>query len=134
MGDLDEDDNPITCPATPDDPWPGILSKQATLINQGSFSPATLTNGYERSYTFTNVNAQCARIENQFSLGTSSSVDYKIEVQSLCFNQSSPLAVTLSNTQASPLSGNNNVMPIVAVVLFALTGLAVYAFRRPTQG
>ncbi len=41
-----------------------------------------------------------------------------------------PLAVTLSNSQANPLAGNNTALPLVAVVLFTLTGLAMYRFRQ----
>lgn len=44
-----------------------------------------------------------------------------------------PTAVTLANTQASPLSGNNSALPLLAVVLFGLTGMAIFAARRQTQ-
>jgi hypothetical protein len=86
--------NPDLCPEDPSLPFPG--SFDGFVADEGTFSPEHgFENGNEMSYSSINPQPACERIEFRFLVQPNSQIDYRIEVQTLCFT---PTAVTLSNS------------------------------------
>ena len=78
--------DPQLCPASPLDPYPAPPSGQGNLTDRNTFMPAHgFANGREFSYDGIHPQPACERLELQFVVGPNSRLDYRIEVQTVCF-------------------------------------------------
>jgi len=85
------------CPNNPEDSWPPGGPPDGFMGSEGPFTPEhTFDNGHELSYDI-DPQPACERIQFRFNVNSESQIDYRIEVQTLCF---SPNAVTLSDSSA----------------------------------
>lgn len=91
------------CPASTSDPFDADDDANMTL--KGAFTPSGYDNGQERSGSLVDTSAawspKCERIWTTFQVGPGGSLNYKLEVQTVCL---SPAAVTLSGLQARTIS------------------------------
>jgi hypothetical protein len=126
--------NNDNCPATPSTPFPSPPDGFGYMTDEGTFNPENerpgsggdiYDNGNEMSYSGIDPQPACERIEFEFEVDPDSQLDYRIEVQTLCFG---PNAVTLSAIDAGPaLVG----LPAFALVVVAVVGGAgLFMWKR----
>jgi hypothetical protein len=104
------------------------------LVNELAFTPTgtslpsvlTFDNGYERSYTFADSTATCARPSTVFDIPDGAGFEYRVEVQSICVD---PTAVTLQNVTASGQSALPFALSIFGLIVVG-TGFAVNRKRK----
>jgi hypothetical protein len=121
------------CPASVTDPLPSD-DGLSSLTNRLAFTPTgnsipgnfPFDNGYERSFTFSDSLATCARTNTIFDIPDGGGFEYKVEVQSICI---SPTAV---NLQSFTPAGNST-LPVVAFIGFlalVIVSFGVVIVRR----
>jgi len=101
------------CPASTSNPYNDLDS--GNMSNNGAFAPTHgYANGWERSRTINNSSPgwspQCERIYTSFQIEPASSLNYRLEVQSLCLG---PNAVTLSDLQATSMSTRERLLALL---------------------
>jgi hypothetical protein len=124
------------CPATVTDPLPSedgddLLNSVGAFTPSGNSVPSDLpfTDGFERSFSFDDTNATCARTTTAFNIPDGGGLEYQIEIQTVCFT---PTAVNLG-TFTAVSNGINNVpqaMGVVALLLLVLLSFGFVMVRR----
>lgn len=78
--------NPIQCPQSPSDPYPDPPDGSGFMKQEGAFSPEFgFASGNELSFGPIVPQPNCERVEFRFEVGPNSQIDYRIEVQTICF-------------------------------------------------
>ena len=116
------------CPQSPLDPLPnplgaGLMTYRGPMDPPG---PEWLAIGDEFSYSI-DVQPQCERLLFRFQLDPGASIDYRIEVQTLCFT---PTAVTLAAFNAEPRDPTIWVAALTGGLLILAAGSVVIYRRR----
>jgi hypothetical protein len=121
---------PTSCPTSTSDPY--TEDDSGNLTERGAFAPAhDYANGAERSRTITSSSPgwspKCERIFTSFQVEPSSSLNYRLEVQSVC---KGPLAVSLRDLSARSGAALPMLPTLGAISVLAFAPVVILARRR----
>ncbi len=113
------------CPASPLDKFPNPIGAGFMTYEGKMDTPDWLDTGDEFSYSI-GTQPQCERISFKFQLDPGASINYRSEVQTLCFT---PTAIALAAFKAEP---RNSAILAVSLIggLFLLAAGAAVLYRR----
>jgi len=116
------------CPPSPKDPFPkpigsGFMTYEGAMAGGPEWG---YQNGDEFSYSI-GVQPQCERIIFSFSVDPNSEIDYRAEVQTLCFT---PTAIVLKTFSDAPWRSAIWVVALVFGLVALAAGAALISRRR----
>jgi hypothetical protein len=115
------------CPSGPAEPFPNPTDV-AFMNDEDAFaSEWGYDNGRELSYNHIEPQPECERLEFKFWVGPSSQIDYRLEIQTLCFYTAN--AVVLRDLAASS-PGLSVLAGVVGIGGIGLVGMRIVNRRR----